>query len=144
MRIDCPGCAAEYDVPEVRLVARKLVRCARCGVEWQPARVGAAAGAAPEPDHGHPAPARTVVAPEPVPGIQAMDRLAASAAALDGPPAGLMAVWVLTVIVMVGAVAAAVTWRDSVMRAWPPSGRILVYFGPSATATAQIVDKKSE
>ena len=143
MRIDCPGCAAEYDVPEVRLVARKLVRCARCGVEWQPARVGAAAGAAPEPDHGHPAPARTVVAPEPVPGIQAMDRLAA-AAALDGPPAGLMAVWVLTVLVLVGAVVAAVTWRDAVMRTWPPSGRILVYFGPPATATAQIVDKKPE
>lgn len=80
---------------------------------------------------------------EPVLGSQGMDRLAAAPA----PPAasaGPMAAWVLTVVVLAAAVASAVTWRDSVIRAWPPSGRILALFGPAATVPAQIANKKAE
>ena len=34
MRIACPSCDAEYDVPVSRLKPGKMVRCARCGGEW--------------------------------------------------------------------------------------------------------------
>src|SRR5271165_1145438 len=34
MRIDCPHCAASYDVPDKLLVGRIAVRCARCAREW--------------------------------------------------------------------------------------------------------------
>jgi hypothetical protein len=52
-----------------------------------------------------------------------MDRLAAVAP----PPAsgGLKAAWVLTVLVLAGSAAAAMTWRDQVTRAWPATAWIL-------------------
>jgi hypothetical protein len=59
-----------------------------------------------------------------VPTISAMDRLAAM------PPrpvrnTSLMAAWIATCVVLVAAVAATVTWREAVVRAWPPSSRLL-------------------
>jgi predicted Zn finger-like uncharacterized protein len=35
MRIDCPACAAAYNVPDALLVPGRAVRCLRCGTEWQ-------------------------------------------------------------------------------------------------------------
>lgn len=34
MRIACPNCAAVYDVPDQALVRPRVLRCARCGHEW--------------------------------------------------------------------------------------------------------------
>jgi predicted Zn finger-like uncharacterized protein len=76
MRIACPGCAAEYDVPDTLLAAGpRPLRCARCGTEFraelppaepfvaaaEPAAVpvAAAASAAPPPPPG----SEPVVAP---------------------------------------------------------------------------------
>ena len=61
---------------------------------------------------------------QPLPQITAMDRLAAR------PPQplrrrGLIAAWAATAIVLLAAVAAALLWRQAVVRAWPPSSRIL-------------------
>ena len=36
MRIECPSCAARYEVPETRLAPGRAVRCARCGSDWVP------------------------------------------------------------------------------------------------------------
>ena len=36
MKIVCPTCHARYDVPEVVLISRRKMRCARCGGEWVP------------------------------------------------------------------------------------------------------------
>jgi hypothetical protein len=60
----------------------------------------------------------------PLPEVTAMDRLAASPASPSGRT-NLTRAWVLTFVVLAGAVAIAFTWRDTVIRAWPPSGRIL-------------------
>jgi predicted Zn finger-like uncharacterized protein len=54
MRIVCPNCSAEYEVPEARLRAGRAVRCARCGGTWVPepaqaADVSAVAAPAPAP-----------------------------------------------------------------------------------------------
>lgn len=35
MRITCPACAAAYDVPDRLVGARRRLRCARCGHDWQ-------------------------------------------------------------------------------------------------------------
>ena len=61
----------------------------------------------------------------PLPPITAMDRLARARSATASPRAGLIGAWVLTVVVLVGAVAATIVWRDAVVRVWPPSSRIL-------------------
>jgi predicted Zn finger-like uncharacterized protein len=117
MRIACPSCDAKYEVPEARLTPRKAVRCARCGGEWI-----AVAEEAPQPEppavaevEEHQAePAATV------PTISAMDRLAAM------PPRPVRNTSLIaTCVVLVAAVAATVTWREAVVRAWPPSSRLL-------------------
>jgi predicted Zn finger-like uncharacterized protein len=70
MRVACPNCAAEYDVPESLLAAGpKLLRCARCGHRFQ---AGAAAGVAPPAAPAAspavtPPPAPPAPPPEPLP-----------------------------------------------------------------------------
>jgi predicted Zn finger-like uncharacterized protein len=124
MRIACPKCAVEYEVPSSRLPPRKTVRCARCGSEW----------AAVEEDE---ASSREVAAPlseqelkrhaeaeEPLPRMTAMDRLAATGLR-PARSTRLVAAWILTLVILIAAVAATIVWREPVVRAWPPSGRIL-------------------
>lgn len=43
MKIVCPSCEAHYEVPEVVLTSRRKMRCARCGTQWVPADITAAA-----------------------------------------------------------------------------------------------------
>jgi predicted Zn finger-like uncharacterized protein len=60
MRLTCPQCSTEYDVPDTALVAgSRRLRCDRCGHEWRQAAPGAV------PDRGAPEP--LPVAVEPVP-----------------------------------------------------------------------------
>jgi hypothetical protein len=99
-----------------------MVRCARCGGEWEPVRDVEIIIAAPEP---MPPAAEPEVEPALVlPAVTAMDRLAADAA----PPtqsAGLIGAWILTVLVLTAALSAIIIWRQDFMSVWPPSGRIL-------------------
>jgi hypothetical protein len=44
--------------------------------------------------------------------------------------------WVLTAVMLLGAVISTVVWREQVMRGWPPSGRILAPFGHIVSETA--------
>ena len=136
MRITCPSCAATYDVPESRLTPRKKARCTRCQGEWVPVHTDDEAGSPPE----------TVQQPlldslaGSLPSVTAMDRLAASAPP-DRPSRALLGAWVLTAVVLLGAVAATVTWREAVMRAWPPSALLLAPFGYTPAEPAQITGK---
>jgi predicted Zn finger-like uncharacterized protein len=145
MRIACPSCAAEYEVPASRLKPGKLVRCARCGSKWLPDP----GSVAPQGDPALHIPSDTELdAARSLPGVTAMDRLAASSAAARDRKR-LIAAWALTFVVLAGAVAAVVGWRDGVVRAWPPSGRILAAAGqtvaqPAQTQPAQTVSKKPE
>lgn len=136
MRIACPSCAAEYEVPQSRLTRRKLVRCARCHAEWVPAHT--AADVVPPPE---PAPSDPQAAPWPP--MTAMERLAASPPRAQSP-AILLGAWVLTFVLLTGTLAATVIWREAVMRAWPPSTLILAPFGHPAADPAQTTAKKTE
>ena len=124
MRIVCPSCSAEYDVPEARLTPRKMVRCSQCGGEW------IASPASDDPGEemaSEPAEPIDDLSPQPMlpaPRVSAMDRLVASVRNLpERTP--LIVAWVLTGVVLIAAVAAVMTWREAVVRAWPPSSRVL-------------------
>ncbi|HEY1858393.1 zinc-ribbon domain-containing protein [Acidocella sp.] len=46
MRLTCPHCSTEYDIPDTALAAGRRLRCERCGHQW---RQEAAESAVPEP-----------------------------------------------------------------------------------------------
>jgi hypothetical protein len=69
-----------------------------------------------------------------------MDRLAASPAAAPSSP-GLLAAWVLTLVLLVGMLAATVTWRSTIIRVWPQSALILAPFGQAEPPPAQTAGK---
>jgi predicted Zn finger-like uncharacterized protein len=124
MRIACPKCTAEYEVPASRLPPRKTVRCARCGGEWAAVEEteGLSQEVAPtvlEKELNHHAEAE-----EPLPRMTAMDRLAATGLR-PTRSTRLVAAWILTLVILMAAAAATIVWREQVVRTWPPSGRIL-------------------
>lgn len=127
MRIECPSCGAEYDVPAARVGSRRLVRCSRCSVEWT---AEPEVAAEPEPAGD---PAEEAFAPAPV--IDTADR---PAPPLRPPPRrGLVAAWVASFLVLAGAAAAAAVWRTDVVAFWPPSSRLL---GPGAVHTQPMTE----
>jgi predicted Zn finger-like uncharacterized protein len=128
MRIACPGCAAEYEVPSLNLKPNRKVRCAQCDAQWVP--VGDAAATPPDE-----APDTAVQQPMPAAGETAMDRLAATTP--RQPSGALRAAWALTVLVLVGSAAAAFTWRSHVTQVWPASAWVLGMVDRVVPAQAQ-------
>jgi predicted Zn finger-like uncharacterized protein len=129
MRIACPSCAAAYEVPEIRLKPRKMVRCARCGGEWSPVPQTEGAGdAPPAPQPSEPAEHEAEHEPKPavvLAPVTAMDRLAAKPSPPPPRSTGLIGAWILTVAVLAAAISVTIVWRQEFMSVWPPSGRIL-------------------
>jgi predicted Zn finger-like uncharacterized protein len=136
MRIVCPSCAAEYEVPTARLKPGKLVRCARCRSSWLP-DLHAEDAVPPRDPADEPASGAEFDATGSLPGITAMDRLAA-AAAPPPRPTRLIGAWVLTFAVLAGAFVAVLGWRDAVVRVWPPSSRLLAATDQTAPPPGQI------
>jgi predicted Zn finger-like uncharacterized protein len=141
MRIECPSCFAAYIVPDSLVTAGRVVRCARCGVDWTP--VGATAAPEPEapepvtlpqppPQPPPPAPAeatdgaaaRVVATAHP----SAMERLAAQAA-WPRPTTQLRLAWAASLVLLALAAGAAYAWRDQIVAAWPPSAHAYALFG---------------
>lgn len=129
MRIACPSCAAEYEVPTSRMTPRRMVRCERCGNEWvavqeieaspavnEPDEVGPPEHADPEEDVASPPTARINVAP--------MDRLTPSRPS-SRRDVRLLAAWIASVVLLAGAATAVVICRSDVVRAWPAGARLL-------------------
>lgn len=116
MRIACPDCAAEYDVPDHLLVGNpRAMRCARCGRVWTPAALPEEPLPPPEPM------AEPEVAAEPPPAPP-------PAEPVPPPPAparrtGLLVAWLVTAAVIISAVVGVATRRDDLVRAWPPAER---------------------
>jgi predicted Zn finger-like uncharacterized protein len=135
MRIVCPSCAAEYEVPAPRITPQRNVRCARCGNAWLASEEPAPAPTDLDPLGFHAEPLVEHEA-EPVtllPRVTAMDRLT-EAATRSRTSVGLVAAWVLTFVVLAAAVGVVITWREPLVRAWPASSRILGRVEPVAQA----------
>jgi predicted Zn finger-like uncharacterized protein len=134
MRIACPGCAAEYEVPSTSLRPHLKVRCARCNAEWVPVQDAVAL----QPDDAPAAEAE--IDPVPPIGETAMDRLAA--AAPPRPSVVLRAAWLATILVLAGSAASAVIWRNHVTQMWPASARLLGLVDRVAPAQSLPADAK--
>jgi predicted Zn finger-like uncharacterized protein len=129
MRIECPACAAAYEVPDHLLTQGSgLVRCARCGHDWEAVPVAAAPppsaeavadpeDAAEEEDAGFFGGSPPAPEPEPVPAPSAR------AAAL------LWLGWAGSLGLLAAAGWWAVAQRDLLVSAWPPAGRIFAALG---------------
>jgi predicted Zn finger-like uncharacterized protein len=142
MRIACPSCAAEYDVPASRIPGQRKVRCARCGNEWLTLREPAAEIPRPEVEQ----PLSTEPPPSPAPSrpvVTAMDRLAASAPR-ESSHATLIGAWALSLVILIAMALAAIVFRDDIIQIWPPSSRVLTPSGHTMTIPEQNVGKKSE
>ncbi|MBP0495613.1 zinc-ribbon domain-containing protein [Pararoseomonas indoligenes] len=139
MRVACPECSAEYDLPPAladRLASRpdgaRTVRCARCGTAWAP-RPEAPAPAPPPEDA--PAPPPTASADTtPFPAFPIIER--PDDHAPPPPPAPLprrgrapALAWAASLLLLAGAAAAAWHWRIDVVEAWPPAARAYVALG---------------
>jgi len=123
MRIACPSCAAEYDVPD-RLLAGtgQRLRCARCAAEF--ALAGAPAPAAPIE-----APLLAAMPePEPPP-VPRVPLAAASEAPEPAQPVALRRAWAASVAVVIGAAGSLLLFRGAVMEAWPPTVRLFAALG---------------
>ena len=150
MRVECPRCAARYDVPDDRMLAGRAMRCARCGTDWVPDLV--------EPEPVSPALAAPELAepksprPHPFmgqarPAIDTMAEASTGAATSDAPlpddpssvaaaPVGrpkrspaLAIAWAASIAVLAAAGAAFVTHRSAVEQAWPASTRLFAWLG---------------
>lgn len=116
MRITCPNCAAQYEVPTLRLPLDRKVRCARCSTEWRVASERETIEPAREPFHPVLRPAVPAAAERTPP---APSRLR------WGPKLG----WAVSIMVLALVCAAVFHWRAEVVRVWPASGRILATAG---------------
>jgi predicted Zn finger-like uncharacterized protein len=143
MRLACPECAAEYDVPEAALAPARRLRCTACGTSWdwtpaappppepEPDQPAAAPQAAAEPPPENAAPPRP---PMEGPRIEVAreERIAAAP-----PPArdaarggmGVALAWLLSLAILLAAAAALYAWRVPVMAAWPPAIRLYAALG---------------
>lgn len=140
MRITCPGCAAEYEVPASRLPPHKIVRCVRCGGEWMPVRE--IVEAVPDPEPATDEEIRPEIRP-PLPVIAATDRLAPSGLS-PASQIWLILAWVMTFIFLGTVTAATIVWRADIVRAWPPSALILAPNALTQATPTQKMGKHTE
>ncbi len=122
MRINCPSCQIEYDVPETRLRGRNL-RCAGCGHSWMPLPANPAPP--PEPESS------TVAAMASAP-ILAVDSGADLPSMRMRPvlstprrrPDWVLLGWIATILLVGGLGLGLIHYRSNIMHAWPPSIRL--------------------
>lgn len=131
MRIVCPSCEAEYDVPDTMLAggARK-VRCARCAREWVPF-------APPPPPPAEPDPLVEIQAPRPAPAVKLADHAppidppARPVMKVPGGPPGMALViaWLFTAAAIVAGIFTLWLKRPEIIHLWPPAARLYRLFG---------------
>jgi predicted Zn finger-like uncharacterized protein len=166
MRVACPECSAEYDLPPAlaaRLAEGRTVRCARCGTAWAPGvpeqgdraadraadRADLRTEWAEEPEGGASAPSWDLqdrpgdaspagplpgpASPEPpVPLPPSSQPAVAEASPEPRATAGRRAAglgWAASLLLLVGAAAAAWFWRIELVAAWPPAARAFMALG---------------
>jgi predicted Zn finger-like uncharacterized protein len=141
MRIVCPSCAAAYEVPDDKLTMGRVVRCARCHNEWSPPLNEPIAPPPPVQapvasvfdQVAEPAAVRdettTQDATLPDVSVARSVRLAEPAPKRGGPP--LAIAWAASAVVLLLLIWAGYTWRNDIMRIWPPSTRLYLALGLS-------------
>ncbi|ONG49023.1 hypothetical protein BKE38_21240 [Pseudoroseomonas deserti] len=130
MRIECPDCAAAYDVPEALVALGREVRCVRCAHAWVPrpaaAPVATAAGVPAEASmEAEGLPLRTEAPRLPPASARVEEHLPA---VIPPPPrrsrAPVVLAWIASLLAVGGAGFALWHYRLDVVSAWPPSARL--------------------
>lgn len=141
MRLECPACAASYDVPDALLAPGRAVRCVRCAESWvplphrlaappprlalPPLRPFGPAGPDGEADPEGPSMARSGMAGSGLAGSGlAGSGLAGSGLTGSGLTGALLA-WVLSLVAVAAGGVALWSWRAEIAAAWPPAARLL-------------------
>jgi predicted Zn finger-like uncharacterized protein len=136
MLIECPKCAAGFQVPERLLRDRaRPLRCGQCGTVFP-----IPAPPAPEPmalRPPEPPPAPAMEEPRSAPAPLAEELQPEPEVARDTPPEaaneassrGLRAAWAASIALLIGGGLAAIIKRDVVMEAWPPAARLFAALG---------------
>ena len=139
MLIECPNCAAGYQVPPRLLRDRsRPLRCGQCGTvfpmpeppapEPEPVAFRAPELPPPAPVVAEPLPERTPPAEEPRPEPPGAGD-ASSEAATGAASRGLRVAWAASIALLLGSGLAAIIKRDAVMEAWPPAARLFAALG---------------
>jgi predicted Zn finger-like uncharacterized protein len=159
MILTCPECATSYFVDDSRIKVGRQVKCSNCGARWVAAtEAGTAAPAAPAPAAAPkpapaPAPAKAYVVDDlVVEGPEtAAEAAAAAKAAKAAKPAkpetsarreanGKVMIWAGSAAVIVALVAAALVFRDQVVRAWPASGKAYTSVGVPVNTLGLVIE----
>jgi predicted Zn finger-like uncharacterized protein len=146
MRIACPGCAAEYEVPDALLAAGpRMLRCARCGQAFEAGLPQPATAPLPEPEPPPPIepPAAEPSRPDAV--VEEEDRPPPSRGPrvhhpIDPPlptreeqaaPGRRIALagWIASILVLGGAAAGMAVFHAEIAAAWPPAARLFQALG---------------
>ncbi|WP_244457213.1 zinc-ribbon domain-containing protein [Roseomonas fluvialis] len=129
MRIACPSCGAEYNVPDRLLSgAARTLRCSRCGTDFALPRAEAAA--APPPPAAAPEPAPESAPPPPTAEPPVAPTVTErTPVAQDQSDRALLGAWAASVLVVAGGAAAMLAFRAQLMAAWPPVTRLFAVLG---------------
>ena len=122
MRITCPSCQSEYDVPEAKARGKNL-RCAHCNHRWMPLPPAPPVVVAPEPPElpeREPPPPPPLAEPEPPPEAFARPVLSPRRHGAELVLAG----WVVTLLLIGAGGLGFIHDRVHIMRVWPPSIRL--------------------
>lgn len=141
MRIVCPSCEAEYEVPDALLGGKpRNVRCAKCAREWAPF---APPPPAPEPAESfaslHAAPPAAMPEAE----TPAVGTLADQAPPIvtkstkrrepkvpgSAPGLGIVIAWLFTAAIIAAGIGVLWLKRAEVVSFWPPARRLYILFG---------------
>jgi predicted Zn finger-like uncharacterized protein len=129
MRIACPSCGAEYDVPDRLLSgAARTLRCSRCATDFALPRASDTPPppAPPAPPPEPVPPPAPPPEPEPPPAPVVPER---APVARDPGDRALLGAWAASVLALLGGVAAMVVFRTQLMAAWPPVTRVFSALG---------------
>jgi predicted Zn finger-like uncharacterized protein len=136
MIVSCPACATRYVVNPAALRATgRTVRCARCGHTWHqapPAGWTPLPPPPPPPPLFEPAPAGAAEPGESAASGLAPDRYRSQLPALREPASGLFTVqrlYLALAVFVVLLVAGLVVFREQLVAAWPPAGRLYATIG---------------
>lgn len=160
MILTCPECATSYFVDDSRIKVGRQVKCSNCGARWVPeAEAGAPAPATPAPAAAAPKPAPSPAPPKsyavddlvvegPETPAEAAAAAKAAKAAKPGKPEtsarreanGKVMIWAGSAAVIVALVAAALVFRDQVVRAWPASGKAYTSVGVPVNTLGLVIE----
>ena len=158
MRLSCPNCQTEYDVPDAALTGRsRTLRCATCMTQWkvpalamyrdepgvadtQPEAAAASAPAAPEPAASEPAASEAVMAPVgaadesmvrevPEPVRVSLLKTSREVAAEPAPDPSSQRGLRISVLVVLLIVVAVLAGHRAIGHFWPPSLRLFNALG---------------